>query len=292
MRASPLESDGTTPRTDGCARRSRRDSRCRARASCSRPSRTLPNATTPWCTHTRPRTATRWRWSAACPEAQQPRIPRRYRPGDRTALCAAHCVWVTDREQGLLAERDVKVLHCPGSNLKLGSGIAPVAEMRARGISVSLGADGAACNNRLDMFQEMRLAATLQAVRREPGRADGPRCALDGDPRRGAGARPGRRDRLDRSRQARRPDPGRSRPACISRRIPIRGRPSSTPPRHRRAPDDGGRRDPGRATSRLTRRRDRSTAKAAEPPRARARADRPSSAARRAWQPRLVGHSS
>jgi len=84
-------------------------------------------------------------------------------------LCAAHCVWVTDDEQALLAERDVKVMHCPGSNLKLGSGIAPVVEMRKRGISVSLGADGAACNNRLDMFDEMRLAATLQAVRREPG---------------------------------------------------------------------------------------------------------------------------
>src|SRR6186713_434738 len=84
-------------------------------------------------------------------------------------LCAAHCVWVTDAEQDLLAERDVKVLHCPGSNLKLGSGIAPIAEMRRRGISVSLGADGAACNNRLDMFEEMRLAATLQAVRRHPG---------------------------------------------------------------------------------------------------------------------------
>lgn len=84
-------------------------------------------------------------------------------------LCAAHCIWVTDAEQALLAERDVKVLHCPGSNLKLGSGIAPVADMRRRGISVSLGADGAACNNRLDMFDEIRLAATLQAVREVPG---------------------------------------------------------------------------------------------------------------------------
>jgi 5-methylthioadenosine/S-adenosylhomocysteine deaminase len=84
-------------------------------------------------------------------------------------LCTAHCVWVTEREQALLADRDVKVLHCPGSNLKLGSGVAPVVEMRARGISVSLGADGAACNNRLDMFEEMRLAATLQAMRRAPG---------------------------------------------------------------------------------------------------------------------------
>jgi 5-methylthioadenosine/S-adenosylhomocysteine deaminase len=84
-------------------------------------------------------------------------------------LCAAHCVWVDDRDQQLLAEHDIKVMHCPGSNLKLGSGIAPVPEMRARGITVSLGADGAACNNRLDMFEEMRLAAVLQAMRRGPG---------------------------------------------------------------------------------------------------------------------------
>ena len=84
-------------------------------------------------------------------------------------LCAAHCVWTTEAEHKLLAERRVKVLHCPGSNLKLGSGIAPVVDMRAQGISVSLGSDGAACNNNLDMFQEMRLAATLQAMRSGPG---------------------------------------------------------------------------------------------------------------------------
>ena len=84
-------------------------------------------------------------------------------------LCVAHCVWVSDAEQAVLAERHAKVLHCPGSNLKLGSGIAPVPEMRARGISVSLGADGAACNNSLDMFHEMRLAATLPAMRLGPG---------------------------------------------------------------------------------------------------------------------------
>ncbi|HTK28366.1 MAG TPA: 5'-deoxyadenosine deaminase [Vicinamibacterales bacterium] len=84
-------------------------------------------------------------------------------------LCTAHCVWVDERDQALIAEHDVKVLHCPGSNLKLGSGIAPVPELRARGVTVSLGADGAACNNRLDMFEEMRLAAVLQAMRRQPG---------------------------------------------------------------------------------------------------------------------------
>ena len=84
-------------------------------------------------------------------------------------LCLAHCVWVDDDEQSLMAERGVKVLHCPGSNLKLGSGLAPVVEMREKGISVSLGADGAACNNHLDMFEEMRLAAVLQSVRHHPG---------------------------------------------------------------------------------------------------------------------------
>jgi 5-methylthioadenosine/S-adenosylhomocysteine deaminase len=84
-------------------------------------------------------------------------------------LCVAHCVWADEPEQAVLAAHDVKVMHCPGSNLKLGSGIAPVCEMRARGITVSLSADGAACNNRLDMFEEMRLAALLQAVRHRPG---------------------------------------------------------------------------------------------------------------------------
>jgi 5-methylthioadenosine/S-adenosylhomocysteine deaminase len=84
-------------------------------------------------------------------------------------LCAAHCVWTDEREQSLLADHGVRVLHCPSSNLKLGSGIAPVTAMRARGITVSLGADGAACNNHLDMFTEMRLAALLQAVTRGPG---------------------------------------------------------------------------------------------------------------------------
>jgi 5-methylthioadenosine/S-adenosylhomocysteine deaminase len=84
-------------------------------------------------------------------------------------LCAAHCVWVDERERRLLAEHDVKVMHCPSSNLKLGSGIAPVVEMNRLGITVSLGADGAACNNHLDMFEEMRLAALLQSTRHAPG---------------------------------------------------------------------------------------------------------------------------
>ena len=66
----------------------------------------------------------------------------------------------------MLASTGTRVAHCPSSNLKLGSGIAPVIEMLERGISVSLGADGAPCNNRLDMFTEMRTAALLQKVSR------------------------------------------------------------------------------------------------------------------------------
>jgi 5-methylthioadenosine/S-adenosylhomocysteine deaminase len=89
-------------------------------------------------------------------------------------LCVAHCVWVDEREQALLADSKAKVLHCPGSNLKLGSGIAPIAELLQRNVCVSLGADGAACNNRLDMFAEMRLAATLQAARLGPGALPAP----------------------------------------------------------------------------------------------------------------------
>ena len=80
----------------------------------------------------------------------------------------AHCIHLDDEEMGMLARTRTNVAHCPSSNLKLGSGIARVAEMLARGISVSLGADGAACNNRLDMFTEMRTAALLQKAMHGP----------------------------------------------------------------------------------------------------------------------------
>jgi 5-methylthioadenosine/S-adenosylhomocysteine deaminase len=68
----------------------------------------------------------------------------------------------------LLRESGTSVAHCPSSNLKLGSGIARVAEMLGRRVRVSLGADGAPCNNRLDMFTEMRTASLLQKVRHGP----------------------------------------------------------------------------------------------------------------------------
>ena len=80
----------------------------------------------------------------------------------------AHCVWLNDDEIEILARTGTRVAHCPSSNLKLGSGIARVPEMIERGVSVSLGADGAPCNNRLDMFTEMRTATLIQKARRGP----------------------------------------------------------------------------------------------------------------------------
>lgn len=83
-------------------------------------------------------------------------------------VALAHCVHLDESELGILAETGTHVAHCPSSNLKLSSGIAPVREMLERGISVSFGADGAPCNNRLDMFTEMRTAALLQKVSHGP----------------------------------------------------------------------------------------------------------------------------
>src|SRR5215813_8666993 len=80
----------------------------------------------------------------------------------------AHCIHLDKREMKTLARTKTNVAHCPSSNLKLGSGIAPIAEMLERGISVSLGADGAPCNNRLDIFTEMRTAALLQKALHGP----------------------------------------------------------------------------------------------------------------------------
>jgi 5-methylthioadenosine/S-adenosylhomocysteine deaminase len=83
-------------------------------------------------------------------------------------VALAHCVHLSDEEIEILRTTQTNVVHCPSSNLKLGSGIAPIAKMLEQGISVSLGADGAACNNRLDMFTEMRTAALLQKALHGP----------------------------------------------------------------------------------------------------------------------------
>jgi len=79
-------------------------------------------------------------------------------------VIAAHVVWPTDSEIPILAAREVGVIHNPSSNMKLASGIAPVTRMLAAGVRVGLGTDGAASNNDLDMWEEMRLAAFLQKV--------------------------------------------------------------------------------------------------------------------------------
>ena len=77
-------------------------------------------------------------------------------------LCLAHCIWTDEKEIGLLKEREIKVLHCPSANLKLGSGIAPIPAYIQQGVYVSIGADGAPCNNNMDVFNEMRLASLIQ----------------------------------------------------------------------------------------------------------------------------------
>ncbi len=82
-------------------------------------------------------------------------------------LTAVHCVHMVDQDLDLLQERGVIPIYNPKSNMKLGSGIAPVAEMLRRGIPVALGTDGSASNDLLDMFEEMRSGALLQKVAAE-----------------------------------------------------------------------------------------------------------------------------
>lgn len=74
---------------------------------------------------------------------------------------AAHCVWLSESDRKLLAKRKVSAVHCPVSNLKLASGVADVMAMVKSGMNVCLGTDGAASNNNLDLFEEMKLAALL-----------------------------------------------------------------------------------------------------------------------------------
>jgi 5-methylthioadenosine/S-adenosylhomocysteine deaminase len=78
---------------------------------------------------------------------------------------AAHCVWVSDQDMSILKNRGVGVAHCPSSNMKLASGVAPVLKMRTLGIAVGLGTDSSAgSNNDVNLFEEIDLAAKLQKV--------------------------------------------------------------------------------------------------------------------------------
>jgi len=77
---------------------------------------------------------------------------------------AVHAVWLGPGDQELLAQRGVKVSHCPESNLKLAAGVAPIPDLLRLGVTVGLGTDGAASNNNLDLWGEMSLAARLHKV--------------------------------------------------------------------------------------------------------------------------------
>jgi cytosine/adenosine deaminase-related metal-dependent hydrolase len=79
---------------------------------------------------------------------------------DHTVL--AHCVHTSDNERKILKDQNTRIAHCPSANMKLGSGIAPIPQYLKEGISVTLGADGAACNNGLSIFNEMKLASLIQ----------------------------------------------------------------------------------------------------------------------------------
>ena len=82
---------------------------------------------------------------------------------------AAHCVWVEDRDLDILRDKQVFVAHNPVSNLKLGSGIMPLQKFLDRGVSVALGTDGVASNNRLDLLRELQTAVLLgKGTTRDP----------------------------------------------------------------------------------------------------------------------------
>ena len=84
-------------------------------------------------------------------------------------VTAAHCVWVSDSDIEILTQKGVSVAHNPVSNLKLGSGVMPLRKMLNAGVNVSLGTDGVASNNRLDLLREMQTAAILhKGVSRDP----------------------------------------------------------------------------------------------------------------------------
>ena len=80
-------------------------------------------------------------------------------------VTAAHCVHMQAEDLELAQDKGVRIVHCPGSNMKLGSGIAPLPEMLAAGLTIGLGTDSAASNNKLDLWGEMRLASLVHKAR-------------------------------------------------------------------------------------------------------------------------------
>lgn len=94
-------------------------------------------------------------------------------------MVLAHCVHLSDADKQLMVEYGCHIAHCPTSNLKLASGIAPVAACAALGVNVGIGTDGAASNNRLDMFAEMRMAALLAKGLSSDATAVSAHCAIE-----------------------------------------------------------------------------------------------------------------
>lgn len=87
-------------------------------------------------------------------------------------LILAHCIWLNEDEMEAINKSKTKIAHCPSSNLKLASGVAKVPELLEMGVDIGLAADGAPCNNNLDMFMEMRLSSLMQKVRLGPKAMD------------------------------------------------------------------------------------------------------------------------
>ena len=108
-------------------------------------------------------------------------------------VLAAHSIWLSPDDLDLYVAHDVAVAHCPQSNAKLASGIAPLVDLLGRGLRVGLGTDGPASNNDLDMWEEMRLAAMLARLRQSDAAALPAAAALDLATR-GAGRALGRPD--------------------------------------------------------------------------------------------------
>ncbi len=92
-------------------------------------------------------------------------------PVDMSRMIAVHGCWFDDTERALLAERRGSLAHCPGSNMFLGDGVTDLVDLVARGVRIGLGTDGGCSNNRVSVFDEMRMTALLQKVTRIDGQA-------------------------------------------------------------------------------------------------------------------------
>ena len=152
-------------------------------------------------------------------------------------VLAAHSVWLDETEIALMAEHDVAVAHCPGSNGKLGAGVAKLTRMLAHGLRVGLGTDGPASNDDLHLWDEMRLAALLaRATATDPG-------ALGSDPRSAPPGHPGRRRGVGPAGRVTRGGPRRRHHQAEHRRRPLH--PSGQPGGAAGSPGLGRRRAPG-----------------------------------------------